>query len=317
MTVPARLRVYRAATDLPSAAIEGRISMTRFTLENNEIKIAVKSQGAELASLADVKTGREYLWNGDKTYWPRQSPVLFPFVGCTRDKKYTFGGKTYPMTQHGFARDMEFELLSAAKDTLWLRLCHTKETLEIYPFPFTLDIGYALSGRSVKVLWKVHNPSDETMYFSIGAHPGFMCPINDGEAQTDCALDFHTDKDISYNLIARDGLVGIYDQKLALENGCLPMDAHLFDRDALIIEHGQTHKISLQDSHGENYVTVSFDAPLVGVWSPTGKNAPFVCIEPWYGRCDSTDFEGTLEERSYGQTLKGKETFEAYYTIEI
>lgn len=295
----------------------GGIFMPLFKLENEDIQITVKSHGAELASLTDLRTGKQYLWTGDKAYWPRQSPVLFPFVGCTKDKKYTYNGEVYSMSQHGFARDMEFALLTQEENSLWLRLCHTDDTLKIYPFPFTLDIGYEISGRSVKVLWKVHNPADSTMYFSIGAHPGFMCPMDDRETQTQCFIDFHTDKDISYNLIKRDGLVGIYDQILETDHGLAPIDAHLFDRDALIIENGQTHEISLCHRNKQPYVTVCFDAPLVGVWSPTGKNAPFVCIEPWYGRCDSTDFNGTLEERTYGQTLSGQQTFEAEYRITL
>lgn len=291
--------------------------MPLFKLENEDIQITVKSQGAEMASLTDLRTGKQYLWTGDPAYWPRQSPVLFPFVGCTKDKKFTYNGSTYTMSQHGFARDMEFSLLSQDETSLWLRLCHTDDTLAAYPFPFTLDIGYELSDRSVKVLWRVHNPADTAMYFSIGAHPGFMCPINENETQAQCFIDFHTDKNISYNLIERDGLVGIYNETLNTAHGLAPIDAHLFDRDALIIEDGQTHKVSLCDSSKKPYVTVSFDAPLVGIWSPTGKNAPFVCIEPWYGRCDSTDFNGTLEERKYGQMLSGNETFKAEYLITV
>ena len=114
------------------------------------------------------------------------------------------------MGQHGFARDMDFDCIRQDKDCLWFRLCSDEETLSKYPFEFCLEIGYVLKGRDLTVLWKVTNPSDQTMYFSIGAHPAFMCPLKADEKQWDYFIDFHTDQDISYNLIKQDGLVGIY-----------------------------------------------------------------------------------------------------------
>lgn len=66
---------------------------------------------------------------------------------------------------------------------------------------------------------------------------------------------------------------------------------------------------------GSTYLTVRFEVPLFGIWSPPGKNAPFICIEPWYGRCDALDFTGTWEERKWGQHLASGESFEASYQI--
>lgn len=97
----------------------------------------------------------------------------------------------------------------------------------------------------------------------------------------------------------------------------MDITADLFDEDALIIEHDQAHRVSLCDPDGEPYLTVRFDAPLFGVWSPAKKNAPFICIEPWYGRCDRETFEGDLSEREYGNALAPSETFYAEYTVTI
>ena len=59
------------------------------------------------------------------------------------------------------------------------------------------------------------------------------------------------------------------------------------------------------------------EAPLFGIWSPPGKNAPFICIEPWYGRCDDEYFDGDLTEREWGNKLAPHQTFEASYTITV
>ncbi len=60
-----------------------------------------------------------------------------------------------------------------------------------------------------------------------------------------------------------------------------------------------------------------FTSPLVGLWSPPHKNAPFVCIEPWYGRCDKESFDGELSEREYEQKLGAGEEFNVSYKISI
>lgn len=101
------------------------------------------------------------------------------------------------------------------------------------------------------------------------------------------------------------------------QDGYLPITEHLFDRDALVIEHHQAQKVALVKPDGSHYLTVSFDAPLFGIWSPPGKKAPFICIEPWYGRCDALDFAGTWQEREWGQKLAAKESFAASYQISV
>ena len=102
-----------------------------------------------------------------------------------------------------------------------------------------------------------------------------------------------------------------------LSDGKLDITEHMFDQDALIIENHQAQKVALVTPSKEEYLTVEFDAPLFGIWSPKGKHAPFICIEPWYGRCDRSDFSGNLEEREWGNELEPGKEFEAGYTITI
>lgn len=80
----------------------------RYTLENENLKVEIDSFGAEIKSVKRKSDNFEYMWCGDKKYWGRTSPVLFPFVGAPKNKEYRYDGKTYTMGQHGFARDMEF-----------------------------------------------------------------------------------------------------------------------------------------------------------------------------------------------------------------
>lgn len=294
--------------------------MSRFEVSNGVIGIEVDPNGAELKSLRRLSDGREYLWNADPAYWKRTSPVLFPLVGSLQGQQYTYRGKTYAMSQHGFARDMEFTPVQkddGQAQALWFELRDSAESKERYPFPFLLRIGYVLEGAGVQVHWQVENTGNDIMYFSIGGHPAFLCPIEQNTKQSEYLIGFDTDKALVSTVIGRDGLASERKKTYELSDGTLSIGEHLFDEDALIIEHDQAHRVSLMTKEKEPYLTVSFDAPLFGIWSPPHKNAPFICIEPWYGRCDAEEFHGTLEEREWGNQLAPGKRFEAVYTIVI
>lgn len=291
--------------------------MGMYTLKNKDLAVQVISLGAELKSLKNCRTRQEYMWGANPEYWKRTSPILFPLVGNYKNKEVRYNGRMYSLPQHGFARDMRFETISLAKDEIWMGLSSDVETLQKYPCPFRLEIGYKLEENKVRVSWRVINTGQDTMYFSIGGHPGFICPVKEGERQTDYFLRFDTDREVISRLLGTDGLATDTLLTYPLEDGYLQIADNLFEHDALIIENHQAQKVSLCTPDRKPYVTVTFDAPLFGVWSVPGKAAPFVCIEPWYGRCDRTDFKGTLQEREWGNVLEAGKIFEAHYTIEV
>lgn len=291
--------------------------MAIFEISNGEVTASVDSHGAELKSLRIAGSGTEYMWRGDPGYWGRTSPVLFPFIGTLKNGGYRFQGKTYKMMKHGFARDMEFKLVSHEASEVWFVLDADERTKEVYPFDFKLEIGYRLDGRRVKVLWRVENFSEETVYFSIGGHPAFHCPIRQGERRQDYYLDFGRKDCIRCTSVGWDGLVGARHVVLELENGRLPVRDELFERDAMVMEDGQVQRISLLTPDKKPYVTVSFQAPVAAVWTPAGVQAPFICIEPWYGLCDSADFEGGLEERKWVNAVEPGKRFAEDYVIEV
>lgn len=293
------------------------------TLSNDFLSISVKEHGAELASIQCG--GREYLWQADPAYWKRHSPVLFPIVGSVWDGKYRVDGKEYELGQHGFARDMDFTLLSETTDSVMYVLESNDETLQKYPYPFRLEIGYRLRGKEIDVIWRVHNPSDQEMFFQIGAHPAFYWPsaqVGDAAGKPEEYGYFQFDTQaasLTKSVIVAKGCVDpAQSAEVALEsNGLLKLSPETFKRDALVIEHGQVHQVTLLDVKQKPYLALSFDAPLVGLWSPPGKNAPFVCIEPWYGRCDRINYTGEYKDKDWCQKLAPGAKFEAQYTISI
>ena len=288
--------------------------MARYRLENDAIRIEIDSHGAELKSLVKKETGTEYMWCADPKYWGRTSPVLFPFVGNVSGKQYRTKGKIYDMGQHGFARDMEFTLESQTDNEIWFVLRSNEETLAKYPYEFVLKLGYRLDGAKVEVLWHVENPSEEELPFAIGGHPAFYCPVTSGVKQSDCCIQFDVAGPLKSSTI--DGyLVGDRVDTYELEDGMLRIDEHLFDNDALIIEKQNIKKVSLCDPKKQAFLTIEMDAPLFGIWRPADPGAPFVCIEPWYGRSDRIGYAGELRDREYENVLAAGENWDAGYTI--
>lgn len=289
-----------------------------YTLKNDVLEVKVKSVGAEIISVK--KERKEYMWQADAAFWGRTAPVLFPFVGGLKGKQYRYKGKTWSMGQHGFARDMEFRAVSESDTTLEMELKESPETMENYPFRFCLRISYELKENHLRVGWKVENTNDDRMYFSIGAHPAFQCPFEKEEKQSDYALLFRKDNRPLPEIVSaviENGLVGEGVRKFELQEGLLPITPDLFSTDTLVLENGQVNEVSLLDARKKEYVRVSFDMPLVGIWTPIEKNAPFLCIEPWCGRCDDADFDGELPERKWGNKLEKGGTFSASYEISI
>lgn len=292
--------------------------MALYELKNDTIAIGIDSLGAELKSLKKLDTKVEYMWGADPAFWDRTSPILFPFVGSVNAKEYRTKGKTYAMGQHGFARDMEFTLLSQSGEEIWFELQDNEETREKYPFGFRLLLGYRLLADGVEVKWQVENPGKEELAFSIGGHPGFNCPLEgDTFQKTDCFLKFENIERFESTRVG-DGLVidekGTYELE---QGGYLAVTEHLFDCDTLVLEDYQTKAVSICRADKSPYVTVTMEnVPVWGVWTRSPK-APFICIEPWYGRCDRTGFSGDLTEREWGNILRPGETFEASYKITV
>lgn len=287
-------------------------------LTNDILTVKVSGHGAELQSIQ--KGSVEYLWQGDPAYWGRRSPVLFPIVGSVWEKRYRLAGKEYEMGQHGFARDMDFSLISHCDDEVRYRLESNDETLSKFPYPFILEISYKLHDNKLDVIWDVTNPSSETVCFQIGAHPAFNYPDYSAETSQRGFLSFGKTEGLECIRIKEKGCVAV-DIKYPLEvpaDGLLPVAADTFDAiDTIILECSQIDQVGMYRADGTPWLKMTFDAPVVGIWSPPGKVAPFICLEPWYGRCDRAGYEGDYTEKDWVNRLAPGERFHSVYTIEI
>ena len=288
------------------------------TLSNSVLTVQIAEHGAELQSIK--KDGKEYLWQGDAKFWGRRSPVLFPIVGRVWNNKYRHAGNTYEIGQHGFARDMNFKLTYKEDKGAVYWLESTPDTLGKFPFPFRLLVGYLLEENKITVKWRVENLGAMDMYFQIGAHPAFYFPKFDAATKDRGFFVFDRKSDLEYIMPTEKGCVSLERHVLKLnKEGLMPIDIHTFDCDTYIFDNKQLKKITLLDKKKKPHISLEFNSPLVALWSPTKTHpdCPFVCIEPWYGRCDSVGYSGELKDREWIQKLEPKETFDVEYKIII
>ena len=293
-------------------------------IENEEIQVEVSLHGAEMTRIA--KKGKEYLWCGDAQYWGRHAPILFPIVGKVYDGKYRIKGKEYGLPQHGFARDMDFELKEQGREEVTMELASNEETKSRYPYPFVLSAAYRLDGGRIAVRWTVENRTETVMDYQIGAHPAFNYAAFDPEEERHGGLRLLRKEGDGYRPVegvevrgfSREGYATAEQNRIELKQGRMAMTDALFAKGALILENRQVQKAILEDKEGQPMLAMTFDkAPVLGIWSPEGKRAPFVCIEPWAGRCDREGYDGEFGEREWMNHLAPHSLQQFEYDIEI
>ncbi|TAE54398.1 MAG: aldose 1-epimerase family protein [Bacteroidetes bacterium] len=283
-----------------------------FVLENEFIRLEIKAQGAEMTRLFGKNTQTEYLWNADPAFWSRHAPVLFPIVGRLRNDAYTWKGQKYAMSQHGFARDKVFHLVESGSGSLVLELLEDDESLAKYPFPFRLLISYHLEGQRVRVGYEIENTGAEDLPYSIGAHPGFMCPLHEGESIEDYELVFEQAETASIHLLQGGLFSGEIEPFLDHQNR-IALTPALFDRDALVFKYLASRWVDIVSRKTDSPVLrVGIDGlgPFLGIWAKPG--APFVCIEPWQGLADSVSASGDLMQKE-GIALLGSGQNSSYH----
>ncbi len=288
----------------------------QYQLENKLLSVTVKEQGAELCSIRNTRSEIEYIWGADAEVWGRHAPVLFPIVGKLKDNQYFLKGKEYSLPQHGFGRDKDWLLIDRDDNSLTFQLKEDSETLQKYPFEFELRALYSLEGSSLSITYTVWNKSKEDMPFSIGAHPGFNCPLQEGEEFEDYFLEFEKPETLSRELLNFGLRTG--EKQLVLENqNELPLEKKLFSKDALVFEGVQSEWISLKSRKSGHGLQIGIKGfPYLGVWTKAG-GSEFICIEPWYGVADREDSGLDILKKEGIRLLPPEDKFSCSYSIKV
>ncbi len=272
-------------------------------LQNNTLSIGILPTGAELRSVINKETGKEYIWQADASVWNRSSPVLFPFVGRLKNDTYFYQNKTYTLPQHGFARNFEFELIKQTDNLLCFELKSNEQTLENYPFHFSLQLSYELTENELSLTYRVENTGAEKMYFSLGAHPAF----NLFDDINTYSLEFELEENYVRHLLEV-GLQIHKTEEVAMQGKQLQLNENYFETDAIVLKGMQANKISLLNKNNIKELSLKAEGfPYYGIWAK--KPYPFICLEPWHGIADSVNSSGNLEEKEGIEILNSAEVF--------
>ncbi|MFW0736091.1 aldose 1-epimerase family protein [Flavobacterium sp. T12S277] len=279
------------------------------TISNSALSVSIKHFGAELFSLKDNQN-KEYIWEGNPDFWGKHSPVLFPIVGTLKNNTYRIDGKEYQLPRHGFARDMDFQLIDKTENSAIFALNSNTETLQKYPFKFELQLIYSVENTTLNIEYKVINKGLNKMPFSIGAHPAIALP----EHFENYTFQFEKQEVLNYYLLEND-LISNKTKILESENNLIPLKYKLFENDALIFKTLESNSLTLLQN-SKPYVKVDFeDFPSLGIW--TKVKAPFICIEPWLGYSDTAENSGDLFKKEGILVLEANQTFNSKFSISI
>ena len=268
------------------------------------VQIKTKKVGAEIESI--ILDGKERIHNGEK-FWNRHAPVLFPIVGKLKNDETIIEGKKYNMTQHGFARDMEFTKL----DENSFVLKYSDETLKKYPYKFEMYISYEVNENVVTTNYKVINVDDKEMFFGLGGHPAFVCDYKK------CEIEFEKEEDDIEFFQLENGLIKNECEKKEkfMKSNKIILNSNSFDNDAIIMKNIKSNEVIIKED-GKKIVRFQFkDFPVLAIWSK--KDANFLCIEPWMNTADCINSDGLLKNKNGIIKLKPKEEFLAKFSAEL
>ena len=282
------------------------------------LKIQTKKSGAELTSIQ--YDGKEMLFQGaqvlDKNgnvFWKRQAPILFPIVGQIKNSKTQIEGKTYEMSQHGFARDMDFEEISKTENEHHYVLKYNQETLKKYPYKFELHVIYEVNENTLTVTYQVKNIDNKTIYFGLGGHPAFNCDYSNDEYE----IIFPEKEEKIEFLKLKDGLIDTEKAENILKDNKICLKEDTFDNDAVIMKNIKSNKVILKN-HKINQKILEFDFsgfPYLALWSK--KGAPFVCIEPWQNTADRIDSTQIYKDKENIIELPQDKEYKCEFKIKI
>lgn len=271
----------------------------------------------KLDGIEKIHQGQDCIDTNGRVYWKRHFPVLFPIVGKLKQNKTIINGRTYEMSQHGFARDLDFEPITKLKNFHSYVLKSNPSTMVKYPFDFSLFVTYRTDENKLTTIYKVTNDGQNNMTFGIGGHPAFKIDQQDLLNQ-EYYLEFEEEEPKIHFLYLIDGLIGTeYAKNVMSDLRKIPINKDSFNNDAIIMKGITSHKISLKKRSGnKTLLTMDFEGfPYLAIWSKPG--APFICIEPWYSIADTVKTTGVFTQKTDMITLAPKKSFECKYTVEF
>lgn len=280
-----------------------------YVLENDLLRITVEQVGAQLTGLYSKVVDTQYLWQPGYETWPHSSMLLFPNPGRIAHGRTIIGDKVYPANMHGFANDLPFALVEQTADRLVLELRDNETTKKYYPYSFCLQVEFLLRGDMLTQNFRVVNEGTEPLYYCLGAHPGFYCPLVLGEKAEDYSLVFSQPQQLMQLELEENTRLLTGNKTTYLDNTCeIPLHDHFFDGGPMLFEGMQAKTVTLKSKASGRFVEMGIEGfPHLCLWGvPTRMS--LIAIEPWIGTTDRVDTDHVWEHKPGIQKIDKEQT---------
>lgn len=283
------------------------------TLHGNGHEARVSAHGAELQALR--LGGHDLLWAGGPL-WPKHAPLLFPIVGNLAGNTYRHGGTAHTLPRHGFARERTFTWLARTDTECSLELTEDAATLAAYPFPFRLRIRYRLSTHGLEMDLSLTNPGTRPLPASLGLHPAFRWPLQDGTDKGAHGLTFDEEEPGPVHRLNAEGLLDPCPRPSPIRGRELALTEALFAEDALVFLAPRSRGLRYGGASGPVLRLAWQGFPQLGLWAKTDPGPAFLCIEPWAGHADPAGWEGDFHEKPGSFQVAPGDTRHGRFTVE-
>ena len=211
--------------------------------------------------------------------------LCFPLLGFLPDDKYHYDGKEYIMTIHGFAQDREFAISEKGDTFVTYELVDDDSSYQQYPWHFRLSLSYVLENDSLKTEYKVENRDNKPLFFSVGGHPRYSCPISEKGKFDDYHIKFEKPESIS-SIVKSYGPISEIEKHFGGDGKSIKLDYSMFTLGCFCFHPYNSRIIFLQnDKNGRGLQIDLGGASHLQFW--TQPNAPFLAIEPFFGSISS------------------------------
>lgn len=210
-------------------------------------------------------------------------PVLFPLCGPQAEPAV--------MKQHGFARNLAWDVVEQSDRRAVLQLSDREETRAVYPYQFTYSLCFTVHSSGLRIEQTIRNTGDATMPLQFGFHPYFQVGAKS-------ELEFELP-------------VTTYSDNKSSDAG--PFQGFDFEREEVdwAFPNPTAGQASFRDCSRGMEFTVRYSPEYRELVFWTLKGKPFVCVEPWSSsRFAYPDGEGV-------HRIGPGESLEAWIEVEV
>jgi galactose mutarotase-like enzyme len=201
--------------------------------------------------------------------------VCFPLMGLLPDNKYFLNGKEYTLSMHGFAQHREFVIAEKSETFIMYELMDDQESYKHFPWHFRLSVGYSLEGDTLKTEYRIKNRDTKEMFFTVGGHPRYVCPISAGNRFEEYYIEFEKPES-SKNIYKSYGPVSEIEKCFSPDGRRINLNYRMFAKGCFCLSLNSSEIRLKSDMDGRGLLFRTEGITYLQFWTEPG--APFLCL---------------------------------------